>query len=110
MPSGLEVEEFTELVKYISFFFSVVGVEIVTFGATRAIYQIADRWLRKVSIDVHGVKVGFIQIIILGLDFFIAADILMSFIAPTLDDLVLLGTVVGIRTVLSVFLSRETKE
>ncbi|QLH75596.1 MAG: DUF1622 domain-containing protein [Methanomassiliicoccales archaeon] len=93
-----------------SFFFSVIGVATVSFGGARAIYQIFERWTKKQAIDVHGVKVGFVQLIILGLDFFIAADILMSFIAPTLDDLVLLGTVVGIRTVLSFFLSRETKE
>jgi uncharacterized membrane protein len=109
VASGLVVPEFTELVRYISFFFGVIGVAITTFGGVRAIVQIGDRWRRKVEIDLAGVKRQFIQVIILGLDFFITADILTSFITPTFDDVILLATVVGIRTVLSVFLTRETK-
>ena len=48
--------------------------------------------------------------ILFGLEFMIAADIIHTFIKPTRDDLIVLGTVVAIRTVISYFLGREVDE
>jgi uncharacterized membrane protein len=59
--------------------------------------------------DYFVIKRDFTQLIILGLDFFIAGDILTSFVAPAIDDLTVLAVVVGIRTVLSVFLAWEVR-
>ena len=46
----------------------------------------------------------------LGLEFLIASDILKTVVDPTLDELAILGGVVVVRTVLSVFLKKEIKE
>ena len=46
----------------------------------------------------------------LGLEFLIASDILKTVVDPTLDELAILGGVVVVRTVLSVFLNKEIKE
>ena len=43
----------------------------------------------------------------LGLEFQIGADILSTAVAPTFDDVLLLGAIVVIRTVLNYFLSKE---
>ena len=43
----------------------------------------------------------------LGLEFQLGADILSTAVAPTLDDVILLGAVAAIRTVLNYFLSQE---
>jgi uncharacterized membrane protein len=48
--------------------------------------------------------------IIYGLEFIIAADLLATIIAPSIEDVMLLGAIVAIRTVLSYFLSKETQE
>ena len=45
-----------------------------------------------------------------GLEFLIACDILKTVVDPTLDELAILGGVVVVRTVLSVFLNKEIKE
>ena len=44
------------------------------------------------------------------LEFLIASDILKTVVDPTLDELAILGGVVVVRTVLSVFLNKEIKE
>ena len=43
----------------------------------------------------------------LGLEFQIGADILSTAVAPSFDDVLLLGAIVVIRTVLNYFLSKE---
>jgi len=48
--------------------------------------------------------------ILFGLEFMIAGDIIHSFIKPSQEDLIILATIVGIRTVISYFLSREIEE
>jgi len=45
-----------------------------------------------------------------ALEFLIAADILKTAIAPTWEDIGQLAAIVGIRTVLNYFLSKELKE
>jgi len=48
--------------------------------------------------------------ILFGLEFMIAGDIIKSFIKPSQEDLIILVTIVGVRTVISYFLSREVDE
>ncbi len=48
--------------------------------------------------------------IVFGLEFFIAADVLETVRNPSHEELLLLGTVVVIRTVLGYFLSKEVSE
>jgi len=47
--------------------------------------------------------------ILLGLEFMIAADIMHTFIKPSKDELIVLGSIVAIRTVISYFLDKELK-
>ena len=61
-------------------------------------------------IVTYGVLVGFVSYLLLGLEFLIASDILKTVVDPTLDELAILGGVVVVRTVLSVFLNKEIKE
>jgi uncharacterized membrane protein len=48
--------------------------------------------------------------IVFGLEFLIAADILTTITTPTQQELINLGVVVVIRTILGYFLSREAAE
>lgn len=48
--------------------------------------------------------------ILFGLEFMIAADIIHTFIKPTQEDLIVLGSIVAIRTVISYFLGREVDD
>lgn len=100
----------TDLTNVLTLIFSAVGVAIVSIGGFIAAGKLSYRAIKRTSLDYDGVKREFTQLIVLGLDFFIAGDILSSFVAPTFDDLTLLAVVVGIRTVLSVFLAWEVRK
>ncbi|HEY3419804.1 MAG TPA: DUF1622 domain-containing protein [Methanomassiliicoccales archaeon] len=99
----------TDITNYLTLIFSAIGVVIVAIGGFWAAGRLLNNALRKRSMDYTAVKRDFTQLIVLGLDFFIAGDILTSFVAPTFNDLILLAVVVGIRTVLSVFLAWEVR-
>ena len=48
--------------------------------------------------------------LLLGLELLIASDILKTVLEPSLDELAILGGIVVLRTILSVFLNKEIKE
>ena len=60
--------------------------------------------------NIRQLRADFGSYLLLGLEFLIASDILKTVVDPTLDELAILGGVVVVRTVLSVFLNKEIKE
>ena len=100
----------TDFTQFLTLIFSAIGVVIVSIGGFAAAGKLGYRAIKRRTMDYDGIKREFTQLIVLGLDFFIAGDILSSFVAPTFNDLVLLAVVVGIRTVLSVFLAWEVRK
>ena len=99
----------TDITQVLTLVFSAVGVVIVSAGGFLAAARLGYRAITRKQIDYFGIKRNFTQMIVLGLDFFIAGDILTSFVAPDITDLTVLAVVVGIRTVLSVFLAWEVR-
>jgi uncharacterized membrane protein len=99
----------TDITQVLTLVFSAIGVVIVSAGGFMAALKLGYRAISKKQMDYFGIKRNFTQMIVLGLDFFIAGDILTSFVAPDINDLTLLAVVVGIRTVLSVFLAWEVR-
>jgi len=95
---------------------SGIGVLIVLVGVVEA----AWRFLR-LRLDGNGghahllMQTDFVRErlgahLLLGLDFFVAADIIKSTLAPTWENVGILGAIVAIRIVLSYFLSREMEQ
>jgi len=76
------------------------------------------RFLRSDPLSIEGKEIALIEKIrlglghkiIFGLEFLIIADVLRTLINPTVDDLLKLGGIVLIRTVMSYFVSRELHE
>ena len=56
------------------------------------------------------IRKEFTNKILFGLELLIVGDILGTIRNPTVNDLMLVGTIVVIRTVLGYFLSKEAKE
>jgi len=65
-------------------------------------------WKKEISYNL--IRREFTSKIVFGLEFFIAADVLTTLIAPSQEELILLAVVVVIRTILGYFLARETEE
>lgn len=88
---------------------------IVTYGAVVGIIAFlrneAKRFTGNYSItNIRKLRATFGTYLLLGLEFLIASDILKTVLEPTLNELAILGGIVVLRTILSVFLNKEIKE
>jgi uncharacterized membrane protein len=84
-----------------------IGAAIVGIGAVAT----AIRYLLSVvgvrSYTNSEIRLYLGRFLALGLEFQLGADILSTAVAPTFDDVLLLGAIVVIRTALNYFLSQE---
>jgi uncharacterized membrane protein len=97
-----------------SFGIGVLGVLVIVFGVASGLL----RFLRSEVLAVRGVNVdeerkrlrhmlGYY--LLLGLEFLIAADIIDTLMKPSVQDLIVLGAIVLIRTIISYSLNAELK-
>lgn len=93
-----------------SLFFAYIGAAIIIYGGAGAVIKIIKLEIRRAGFDYHDIRREFTHKIVFGLDFLIAGDILKIITAPTQEDILFLGAIVGIRTVLGYFLSKEVTE
>lgn len=96
--------------RLIANFFTIVGTILITYGGFRSTYRLIMLEVFKKPYEYNAIRRDLTNKIIFGLEFYIAADILETVLAPTTEDLILLGAVVGIRTILGYFLGKEAKE
>lgn len=94
---------------------SVISLLIVTYGVVIGFIAFLCNEIKRFNgtytiNNIRQVRVDFGSYLLLGLEFLIASDILKTVVDPTLDELAILGGVVVVRTVLSVFLNKEIKE
>ncbi len=91
--------------------FEIIGAMMIIYGGLRgAVGVIHIELLKNSTFSYNHIRKDFTNKLIFGLEFIIAADLLATIIAPSLEDVMLLGAIVAIRTVLSYFLSKETQE
>lgn len=88
----------------------IFGALFIVYGGFIAIYQILKREARIQWLSYHDIRATFTTRILIGLEFFVAADVLKTILEPTFQDLVVLGAIVAIRTVVSYFLGKEMQE
>lgn len=94
---------------------SVISLLIVTYGAAIGFISFLSNEFKRFTgnyspINIRRLRATFGTYLLLGLEFLIASDILKTVLEPTLNELAILGGVVVLRTVLSVFLNKEIKE
>ena len=87
---------------------SVISLLIVTYGVLVCFIAFLRNEIKR--FNIRQLRADFGTYLLLGLEFLIASDILKTVVDPTLDELAILGGVVVVRTVLSVFLNKEIKE
>ena len=98
-----------EIVNGVAFFFGVAGALLIIYGGIRAMADILGHELLSGKKGYDDIRIQFTGKIIFGLEFFIAADIINTLVAPGQQEILLLGAVVIIRVVLGYFLSREAQ-
>jgi uncharacterized membrane protein len=106
----MDLTLFMDILQGFSLFFAIVGSALIAYGGLLATYKILLREIGKRPFSYNTIRKEFTSKIVFGLEFFIAADLLTTIIAPTREELLLLAVVVIIRTVLGYFLAKETEE
>ena len=102
------IEEYlVTAVGYLRLVVEAIGAAVIGYGvlATTFRYVLTLIGVREDTNNEIRLYLG--QYLVLGLEFQLGADILATAVAPTLDEVILLGAIATIRTVLNYFLSQE---
>jgi len=102
-------------IAYIVPFTELLGATVVTWGCLHGLALLVQRgWsgLRGQAhlMDLRHVRIAIGEKMALGLDFFVAGDIIGTIVVPSRESLLLLGGIVVIRTVMAFFLAKEIEK
>ncbi|MBK9161713.1 MAG: DUF1622 domain-containing protein [Nitrosomonadales bacterium] len=108
-------EFLVELVALIVPWTEALGIAIVMWGVVEGVVKLLARFrslLDKASepVPISHIRLAIGEKIALGLDFFLAGDIIQTIIIPSWESLAILGGIVIIRTVIAFFLNKDLKE
>lgn len=105
-----------ETLHLISLYIGLVGICIIIYGVILMIVRLvrmeigrASR-MRSIFNQRNELRHQLGSYLLLGLEFMIAADIIGTFTHPTLNDMAILGSIVAIRTVISIFIDKEMED
>ena len=106
---------FTHFLNILATVISVVSLLIVTYGALVAFISFLGNELKRFTgqystVNIRRLRAELGTYLFFGLELLIASDILKAVLEPSLDELAILGGIVVLRTILSVFLNKEIKE
>src|ERR671932_1807168 len=94
-------------VGYLRLLVEAIGAAVVGFGVLATTYRYVLTLVSLRDYTNNEVRLFLGRYLALGLEFQLGADILSTAVAPTLDDVILLGAIAAIRTALNYFLSQE---
>ncbi len=101
------------LVQVLSFLLSAFGALLVAWGGAKAVRRAfwaeAEPWKGAQVPRLEEIRTAFGHRILLGLELFLAGDIIRLLIDPSRDALIRIGAIVLIRVVLSFFITREIR-
>ena len=95
--------------RYATYVAQLSAILVIVAGMLRALYYYIKNRIKNPDdyVPVLSSRLELGYTLSLGLSFLIGASILKSSITPTWDDIGKLAAIIGIRTVLNYFLSRE---
>ena len=95
--------------RYATYVAQLAAILVIIAGMLRALYYYIKNRIKNPDdyVPVLSSRLELGYTLSLGLSFLIGASILRSSITPTWDDIGKLAAIIGIRTVLNYFLSRE---
>jgi len=107
MP-GNQLEELVHLIiGYAVPLVEICGAVVVVAGVVRSALIWIRAHFRLDNRCMSNMRTGLVQSLVTGLEFQLASDVLKTAIAPTWEQILILGALVGLRTVMSFVLERE---
>ena len=101
---------FIDTIQILVYFFEFVGAALIVYGGFIAAYRVLMLELKRGNYIYNKIRLDLTSKIVFGLEFLIAADILLTIVSPSQEDLIILAVTVIIRTVLGYFLEKEAME
>ncbi|MGG5461397.1 DUF1622 domain-containing protein [Clostridium sp. B9] len=103
-----------KILKFIIIFLQSISVIIIVYGVILTIINFLKIEFSKDNRIVTVQKLTIIKnflgsYILLGLEVLVCSGIILSILRPTLYDILLLGSTVALRTIISYFLKKELK-
>ncbi len=89
---------------------SGVGVLIIVSGGVQAAWYMLTHWYDKGGATIDAIRCQLGLHIVLGLEFILASDVIMTIVLPDYYNLGILAILVAIRTVLNYFLGKEIEQ
>ena len=104
-----------DLVELVVPWIEMIGIVVVLWGAIEGLVRLVWRIKDILSKAPHLLPISHIRTTIgektsLGLDFFLAGDIIQTIMVPSWESLAMLGGIVVIRTVIAFFLNKDLRE
>ncbi len=104
-----------ELIAYVVPFTELLGTLVVLWGTLQGLTMLIRRaWasLKQQPLvgELSDIRIAIGEKMALGLDFFLAGDIIGTIVVPSKDTLLVLGGIVVIRTVMAYFLAKEIEK
>lgn len=101
------------LANIVGFLLSACGAALIVWGGAKAVRRAfwteAEPWKGPQIPKLEEVRLAFGHRLLLGLEFFLAGDVVRLVVDPSANDLIRISTVVAIRVVLSFFITREIR-
>jgi uncharacterized membrane protein len=94
-------------VGYLRLVVEAIGAAVVGFGVLATTFRYVLTLVGVREYTNNEIRLYLARYLALGLEFQLGADILATAVAPTLDEVILLGAIAAIRTALNFFLSQE---
>lgn len=104
-----------DLVEMVVPWIEMIGIAVVLWGAIEGLLKLLLRIKSALRKAVQLTPISHIRAAIgektaLGLDFFLAGDIIQTIMVPSWQSLAILGGIVVIRTVIAFFLNKDLRE
>ncbi len=90
--------------------FEIIAALIIFYGSARAVLEILASSIHRQPPEYNEIRREYTKKIVLALEFFVANDLVRTILEPSLNQIIILAFIVGIRTVVGWSLSRELKE
>jgi uncharacterized membrane protein len=116
--ASINLSSLQGIIYLLIFIVNVASVLILCLGVTKALLTFLSRTIQAIIkhekindiSENNDIKRHLGSYILLSLEILIAADIIKSILEPSIDDILILGAIVVIRTIISYFLAKETAE
>lgn len=104
-----------ELIAYVVPFTELLGTAVVLWGTLQGLVMLLRRAWSSLNQqpfvgELSDIRIAIGEKMALGLDFFLAGDIIGTIVVPSKDTLLVLGGIVVIRTVMAYFLAKEIEK